>query len=90
MTMKTFRVFANGLALVSIAASPVLAQNMPPTTQQLQQQNNQAIQNQSNTVHNSLNQSMQQTPPPTTPTITPKGRIVSHPPGYIPMPNPNR
>jgi hypothetical protein len=79
-----------GLWLSCIAASPALAQNMPPTTQQLQQQHNQAIQNQSNTVHNNLNQSIQQTPTPTPPTITPKGRIVSHPPGYIPMPNPNR
>jgi hypothetical protein len=90
MDMKPTRPLAYGLALLSVLALPALAQNMPPTTQELQQQHNQTIQNQSSTVHNNLNQSIQQTPPPTTPTITPRGRIVSRPPGYIPMPNPNR
>ena len=90
MVMKVPAGLAFGLCLLGIAASPALAQNMPPTTQQLQQQHNQAIQNESSTVHNNLNQSIQQTPAPMTPTITPRGRIVSHPPGYIPMPNPNR
>jgi hypothetical protein len=90
MAMKTFRAFAYTVGLMSVAASPALAQTMPPTTQELQQQHNQAVQNESSTVHNNLNQSIQQTPVPATPTITPRGRIVSHPPGYIPMPNPNR
>lgn len=84
------KVPAFGLGLLAATALPALAQNMPPTTQELQQQHNQTIQNQSSTVHNNLNQSIQQTPAPTPPTITPHGRIVSHPPGYIPMPNPNR
>ena len=88
--MKRSPAFACGLVLIGIAASPALAQNMPPTTQQLQQQHNQAIQNESNTVHSNLNQSIQQTPAPTQPIITPSGRVVSRPPGYIPMPNPNR
>jgi hypothetical protein len=88
--MKTLRTLAYGLSLMSIAALPALAQNMPPTTQQLQQQHNQAVQNESSTAHGNLNQSIQQTPAPTPPTITPRGRIVSRPPGYIPMPNPNR
>lgn len=88
--MKTFRACGYGLCLLGITAVPALAQNMPPTTQQLQQQHNQTIQNESNTVHSNLNQSIQQTPAPTPPTITPSGRIVAHPPGYIPMPNPNR
>jgi hypothetical protein len=88
--MKILRTLASGLCLLSITAFPALAQNMPPTTQQLQQQHNQAIQNESSTVHNNLNQSIQQTPAPTPPTITPRGRVVSRPPGYIPMPNPNR
>jgi hypothetical protein len=90
MDMKHTRPLAYGLILLGVTALPALAQNMPPTTQQLQQQHNQAIQNESSTVHSNLNQSIQQTPPPTTPTVTPRGRIVSHPPGYIPMPNPNR
>lgn len=88
--MKTLRTLGYGLCLLGLAAGPALAQTMPPTTQQLQQQHNQAIQNESNTVHSNLNQSITQTPAPTPPTITPRGRIVSHPPGYIPMPNPNR
>ena len=88
--MKTLRTLAYGLSLTSIVALPALAQNMPPTTQQLQQQHNQAIQNESSTVHSNLNQSITQPPAPTPPTITPRGRIVSHPPGYIPVPNPNR
>ncbi|MEO8896710.1 MAG: hypothetical protein ABI450_12595 [Rhizomicrobium sp.] len=88
--MKAPRTLAVGLCLLGIPALPALAQTMPPTTQELQQQHNQAIQNESSTVHNNLNQSIQQTPAPATPTITPRGRIVSHPPGYIPMPNPNR
>ena len=63
-----------------------MAQALPPTPQQLQQQHDQTIQNESNTVHNNLNQSAQ-TPPPATPHITRSGRAVAHPPGYIPMPN---
>jgi hypothetical protein len=90
MSMKILRAPGCGLCLLGITAFPALAQNMPPTTQQLQQQHNQAIQNESSTVHNNLNQSITQTPAPTPPTITPRGRIVSRPPGYIPMPNPNR
>jgi hypothetical protein len=90
MMMKTLHTFGYGLCLLGVAALPALAQNMPPTTQQLQQQHNQAIQNESSTVHSNLNQSITQTPAPTPPTITPRGRIVSHPPGYIPVPNPNR
>jgi hypothetical protein len=88
--MKKFRAFAYGLGLIGITAYPAIAQNFPPTTQQLQQQHNQAIQTESNTVHGNLNQSIQQTPAPTPPTITPSGRIISRPSGYIPMPNPNR
>jgi len=96
MTVRTFRGSAYGLALigglglVGIGACPALAQNMPPTTQQLQQQQNQAVQNESSTVHGNLNQSVLQTPAPATPIITPRGRLVAHPPGYIRMPTPNR
>jgi hypothetical protein len=90
MTVRTFRSFVYGLGLIGIGACPALAQNMPPTTQQLQQQQNQAVQNESSTVRGNLNQSILQTPPTPTPTITPRGRVVAHPPGYIPVPNPNR
>lgn len=61
---------------------------MPPTTQQLQQQYNQTIQTETNTAHSNLNQlqiQQQQIQPPP-PTVTRSGRVVAHPPGYIPAP----
>ena len=77
------------LGLCGAASIPALAQNLPPTTQQLQQQHDQTIRNESSTVHENLNQSIQQTPPQPQPIITPSGRVVSRPPGYIPMPGAN-
>lgn len=88
--MKTLRTLACGLCLVGAASLPAVAQALPPTSQQLQQQHDQTIRNESSSVHDNLNQSIAQTPPQPTPIITPSGRVVSHPPGYIPMPNPNR
>ncbi|HKD47813.1 MAG TPA: hypothetical protein VKB67_09015 [Rhizomicrobium sp.] len=67
---------------------PGWAQTMPPTTQQLQQQANQAIQNETNAAHNNLNQTQQQIQQQAQqPSLTPSGRAVEHPPGYIPMPH---
>jgi hypothetical protein len=83
---KNLRIFACGLCLFGVAPVPVLAQTLPPTSQQLQQQSNQTIQNQSNMVHNNLNQAGAQTPQQTQPHITHSGRAVAHPPGYIPTP----
>lgn len=88
--MKTLRTLASGLSLLGAVSLPVLAQTQPPTTQQLQQQHDQTIRNESGTVHDNLNQSIQQTPPQPQPIITPSGRVISRPPGYIPMPSPNR
>jgi len=73
------------LALVPLAA---VAQTMPPTTQQLQQQHNQTIQTETSTAHSNLTQlqiqQAQSQPPP--PTITRSGRVIANPPGYIPAP----
>lgn len=66
---------------------PAWAQILPPTPQQLQQQHDQAVQNESNTAHNNLNQTQQQIQQQAQqPYINRSGRAVSHPPGYIPMP----
>jgi len=70
------------------AATPVAAQTLPPTTQQLQQQHDQAIRNEANTAHSNLIQSQIQTPPQPQPHLTPSGRAVVTPPGYIPLPHP--
>ena len=80
------------LALLSVlAGAPAGAQTLPPTTQQLQQQSDQAIQNEANTAHNNQSQTQQQVQQQAQqPTLTRSGRAVVHPPGYIPMPNPNR
>ena len=60
---------------------------MPPTAQQLQQQQDQAIQNESNTAHNNLSQTHQQIQSQAQqPTLNRSDRAVAHPPGYIPMP----
>ena len=72
--------------LAAVAVTPALAQTLPPTTQQLQQQHNQTIQNEANTARSNLLQSQIQTPPPPQPYLTPSGRAVAHPPGYIPSP----
>jgi hypothetical protein len=87
MGMKIRAVFILGLG--SVASFPAVAQNLPLTTQQLQQQHDLTIRNESSTVHDNLNQSIQQTPPQPQPIITPSGRVVSRPPGYIPMPSAN-
>jgi hypothetical protein len=87
--MEPFRAFAYGLCLLSAAPLPVLAQALPPTTQQLQQQHDQTMRTESGTVHDNLNQSIQQTPVQPQPIITPSGRVISRPPGYIPMPGAN-
>ena len=71
-----------------LAGSPAQAQIAPPTTQQLQQQHNQTIQTETNSAHSNLNQlqiQQQQIQPPP-PIITRSGRVVAHPPGYIPAP----
>ena len=81
MVMKSLPL---AFCLVAAALSPALAQTLPPTTQQLQQQHNQAIQNEANTAHNNLIQSQIQTPQQPQPHLTRSGRAVAHPPGYIP------
>jgi hypothetical protein len=85
--MNTLRTILCGLCLLGAATVPSAAQIQPPTSQQLQQQHDQTIRNESSTVHNNLNQSIVQTPPQPQPYITPSGRAVTLPPGYIPMPN---
>jgi sensor domain CHASE-containing protein len=82
--MKPISAFA---LLPLLAATSAWAQTLPPTPQQLQQQHDQAIQNESNATHNNLNQSQQQIQSQAQqPTLTRSGRAVVHPPGYIPMP----
>ena len=78
----------SALTLLSfLAAAPAWAQTLPPTPQQLQQQQDQAIQNEANATHNNLNQSQQQIQQQAQqPTLNRSGRAVVHPPGYIPMP----
>ena len=87
--MKQVCAFAS-LMLLSIPGLSVSAwaQTLPPTAQQMQQQANQAIQNESNTTHNNLNQTQQQVQGQAQqPTLNRSGRhAVAHPPGYIPMP----
>jgi hypothetical protein len=75
------------VASLLLLSAPAWAQTLPPTTQQLQQQSDQAIQNESNTAHNNLNQTQQQIQQQAQqPTLNRSGRAVAHPPGYIPMP----
>lgn len=82
--MMKYSVFAFWLA--AAALSPASAQTLPPTTQQLQQQHDQTIRNEASTARSNLLQSQIQTPPPPQPYLTPSGRAVAHPPGYIPGP----
>ena len=73
--------------VLSLLSLPALAQTLPPTAQQLQQQSGQAIQNESATTHNNLSQTQQQVQGQAQqPTLNRSGRAVAHPPGYIPMP----
>jgi len=74
------------LCLAATAFTPALAKTLPPTTQQLQQQHDQTIRNEANTARSILLQSQIQTPPPPQPHLTPSGRAVANPPGYIPPP----
>lgn len=70
-----------------LLGAPALAQTLPPTPQQLQQQHDQAVQNEANSAHNNLNQTQQQIQQQAQqPYLTRSGRAVAHPPGYIPMP----
>lgn len=80
------RIFACALLLPLLGVSAE-AQTLPPTTQQLQQQSDQAIQNEAATAHNNQAQTQQQVQRQAQqPTLTRSGRAVVHPPGYIPMP----
>lgn len=83
--MKQIAAAALVLPLLNVAAP---AQTLPPTAQQLQQQQDQAVQNESNTAHNNLSQTQQQVQSQAQqPTLNRSGRrAVAHPPGYIPMP----
>jgi outer membrane lipoprotein-sorting protein len=83
--MKKIAVLA---LLPFLAGTSAWAQTLPPTSQQLQQQSNQAIQNESATAHNNLSQTQQQVQSQAQqPTLNRSGRrAVAHPPGYIPMP----
>jgi hypothetical protein len=88
MMTKHALVFAALLVSSTLAGSTmVLAQALPPTPQQLQQQHDQTIQNQSNAAHGNMTQLQIQQPAQPQPHITPSGRAVSHPPGWIPMPH---
>jgi hypothetical protein len=84
--MKASRLFAVGFFLTGIAPLAASAQALPPTPQQLQQQHNQAIQNESNTAHGNLTQLQIQQPQQPSPTLSRSGRAIAHPPGYIPAP----
>jgi hypothetical protein len=79
---------SSGLVL-ALAVSGAQAQTMPPTTQQLQQQHDQTMRNESATVQRNLEQSIRQNPPQPQPVITPSGRAVTRPPGHISTPGPN-
>ena len=81
MAMK---ILSLAFCLAAAALSPARAQTLPPTTQQLQQQHDQAIRNEANTAHSNLLQSQIQTPAQPQPHLTRSGRAVVHPPGYIP------
>mgnify|MGYP000939315477 FL=1 len=86
MRMKHPISLACGAALLALVPGAVSAQIAPPTTQQLQQQHNQTIQTETNTAHSNLTQlqiQQQQIQPPP-PTVTRSGRVIAHPPGYIP------
>jgi hypothetical protein len=75
------------IASLLLLGVPAWAQTLPPTPQELQQQHDQAVQNEANTAHNNLNQTQQQIQQQAQqPYLTPSGRAVAHPPGYIPMP----
>ncbi|MES2254735.1 MAG: hypothetical protein V4559_06800 [Pseudomonadota bacterium] len=80
--------FACGFGFLLLTASVAGAQIAPPTTQQLQQQQNQTIQNETNAAHSNLTQLQiqQAQTQPAPPTVTRSGRVVAHPPGYIPVP----
>jgi len=86
--MKTSRTLAAVFLLSAVAPLPAFAQALPPTPQQLQQQHNQTIQNESNAAHSNLNQLQIQQPQQPSPTLSRSGRAIAHPPGYIPAPRP--
>ena len=88
MMMKKSRALAVGFILSGLVPLAAFAQTLPPTPQQLQQQHNQAIQNESNTAHSNLNQLQIQQPQQPSPTLSRSGRAIAHPPGYIPTPHP--
>jgi hypothetical protein len=92
MKMKFACFLLADLLLLGAAARPAGAQMLPPTPQQLQQQHDQIIQKETNATHDNLTQlQIQQAQhPQPTPVITPSGRVIAHPPGYIPMPDPSR
>lgn len=77
------------IALLLPALSTVAwAQNLPPTPQQLQQQHDQAVQNESNNTRNNQVQTQQQVQQQAQqPYLNRSGRAVARPPGYIPMPH---
>ncbi|MEO7053484.1 MAG: hypothetical protein ABI191_00775 [Rhizomicrobium sp.] len=79
---------ASGFGFLLLAASAAGAQIAPPTTQQLQQQHNQTIQSETSAAHSNLTQLQiqQAQTQPAPPTVTRSGRVVAHPPGYIPVP----
>ena len=82
--MKQISAFA---LLLLLAATSAWAQTLPPTPQELQQQHDQAVRNESNDTHSNLNQTQQQIQQQAQqPTLNRSGRAVVHPPGYIPMP----
>jgi len=75
--------------LVALLTAPAFAQTLPPTTQQLQQQSNQSIQNEANAAHSNMNQTQQQVQQQAVqPNLSTTGRrAVAHPPGYIATPH---
>ncbi len=88
MQMETRRVLPVCLGLLLTTGAAAQAQIAPPTTQQLQQQHNQTIQTETSAAHSNLTQLQiqQAQTQPAPPTITRSGRVVAHPPGYIPVP----
>ena len=81
-------VFAFALCL---AGTPALAQTLPPSPQELQQQHDQTVQSESNDVHNNLNQTGQQIQQHALqpyyvqqPFVTPHGHVVTPPPVAMP------
>ena len=79
---------AISLAFLGAAGIAATAQSLPPTSQELQRQHDQTIQRETNQAHDNLTQLQiqQAQQPQPTPIITPSGRVIAHPPGYIPMP----